>query len=71
MQKERGIVVEFKRILVPLDGSELAEKSLPYAQTLAQKFDAQLILCRILLIQLQNHTHPIYFGQGFDQRQIM
>jgi len=48
MRKERRIVVEFKRILVPLDDSELAEKSLPYAQTLAQKFDAQLILSRIL-----------------------
>ena len=37
-----------KKILVPLDGSELAEKALPYAQALAQKFEAQLILVRIL-----------------------
>lgn len=41
-------MVRFKRILVPLDGSMLAEKSLPYAQALAQKFDAQLILNRVL-----------------------
>ena len=42
------MVVEFNRILVPLDGSMWAEKSLPYAQALAQKFDAQLLLGRIL-----------------------
>lgn len=37
-----------KKILLPLDGSRLAEKALPYAQSLAQKFEAQLILARIL-----------------------
>jgi nucleotide-binding universal stress UspA family protein len=34
----------FKKILVPLDGSKLAEKALPYAEALAQKFEAELIL---------------------------
>ncbi len=38
----------FRRILVPLDGSELAEKALPYAKTLAQKYEAELLLLRIL-----------------------
>jgi universal stress protein A len=38
----------FKRILVPLDGSKLAEKALPYAGVLAQKFEAELILVRVL-----------------------
>lgn len=37
-----------KKILVPLDGSELAEKALPYAENLAQKFNAELILVRSL-----------------------
>lgn len=32
------------KILVPLDGSILAEKALPYAEALAQKFEAELIL---------------------------
>ena len=32
------------KILVPLDGSTLAEKALPYAEALAQKFEAELIL---------------------------
>ena len=38
----------FKRILVPLDGSKLAEKALPYAEALAQKFEAELVLVRVL-----------------------
>ncbi len=37
-------VVMLRKIVVPLDGSELAERALPYAQALAQKFDARLIL---------------------------
>ena len=36
------------KILVPLDGSELAEKALPYAEALAQKFEAALILVWVL-----------------------
>lgn len=36
----------FKKILVPLDGSMLAEKALPYAVRLANRLDAQLYLIR-------------------------
>lgn len=39
---------ELRRILVPLDGSVLAEKALPMAMSLAQKFDSQIILLRVL-----------------------
>jgi nucleotide-binding universal stress UspA family protein len=41
-------MMSFKRILVPLDGSSLAEKALPVALALAQKFDSQIILLRVL-----------------------
>ena len=37
-----------KKILVPLDGSKLAEQALPYAKELAQKFDSELILLMVL-----------------------
>ena len=37
----------FKRILVPLDGSDLAEKILPKAKELADKYQAELILLRV------------------------
>ena len=37
----------FKKILVCLDGSELAEKILPYAVEEAVHFDAELVLFRV------------------------
>ncbi len=37
-----------EKILVPLDGSKLAEKALSYAGTLAQKFEADIILVRVI-----------------------
>jgi len=36
-----------KRVLVPLDGSERAEKVLPYAAEYARLFDAELVLMRV------------------------
>ena len=38
----------FKKLLVPLDRSELAEKALPYAVSLAEKYQAELILLVIV-----------------------
>ncbi len=38
----------FKRILVPLDGSELAEIALPYAEDLAGAFGAEIVLLHVL-----------------------
>ena len=37
-----------QKILVPLDGSKLAEEALPYAESLAQKFEAEVILVLVL-----------------------
>ena len=34
----------YKKILVPLDGSELAEKALDHAEKLAKTFDSEIIL---------------------------
>lgn len=39
----------YKRILVPLDGSELAEKVLPHAQALAKSEGAELVILRVPL----------------------
>ncbi|MFN2165877.1 MAG: universal stress protein [Anaerolineae bacterium] len=39
----------YKRILVPLDGSALAEAALPHAATLASRFDAEVILLRVVV----------------------
>jgi nucleotide-binding universal stress UspA family protein len=41
-------VVEFKAVLVPLDGSPLSETALPVAAAIAWKFESQIILLRAL-----------------------
>jgi nucleotide-binding universal stress UspA family protein len=38
----------YQRILLPLDGSEMAEQALPYAVTQAKHFGATLILLRVI-----------------------
>ena len=38
----------YRRILLPLDGSSLAEEALPYAIAQAGRFKAELILLRVL-----------------------
>lgn len=38
----------YKTILIPLDGSELAEAALPHAVELAQKFGSKIILLRVV-----------------------
>jgi nucleotide-binding universal stress UspA family protein len=40
----------YKRILVPLDGSELAKKALDHAEKLAQTFDSEIILFQVVPI---------------------
>lgn len=38
----------YHKILVPLDGSERAEKILPYVEALVQKFDTELVLIQVV-----------------------
>ena len=38
----------YKRILLTLDGSDLAEQALPYAVAQAERFQSELILLRVL-----------------------
>lgn len=44
----------YKKILVPLDGSELAKKALDEAEKLAKVFDSEIILLQVV------HFMPIY-----------
>lgn len=37
----------YKKILVPLDGSELAEAALPYAEKLAGRLSSEIILTKV------------------------
>jgi nucleotide-binding universal stress UspA family protein len=51
-------MIEIKRILVPLDGSPLAERALPLAKTLAQKFECQIILLEVLHFLIPTMSVP-------------
>jgi nucleotide-binding universal stress UspA family protein len=53
----------YKKILVPLDGSDLAEAALPHARTLAQCYDAEIVLLRVPVPHLREH--PPTMGQLF------
>lgn len=39
--------IMYSKILVPLDGSALAELALPHAEALAQRFESELLLLRV------------------------
>jgi len=49
----------YRRVLIPLDGSPLAEQALPHAIAQAEQFGAELILLRILkpLPQIDGLSH--------------
>ncbi len=39
----------YSKLLAPLDGSELAERALPHAKTLAKQFDSKVSLLRVVM----------------------
>ncbi len=57
-------VTPYQRLLVPLDGSELAELALPYAEIWAKTFDAEVILLRV-------PTLPAYVSLGPDASMLV
>ena len=52
----------YTNILVPLDGSELAEGAIPYAHEIAQRSDANLFLLQVM----QPVNIPTYYLQAYD-----
>ncbi len=54
----------FERILLPLDGSELAEMTLPYGRELARKLDSELILFHVCGPghHQQERMHKVYLS---------
>jgi nucleotide-binding universal stress UspA family protein len=51
------VVRKYQKILVPLDGSKLAEKALPYAQSFTVKFGSEIILLSVRL-PAEDPYHP-------------
>ena len=58
----KGELVEFERLIVPLDGSELAESILPYAIKLCKTLDMELILAR--------SYHPNFPGSSIRMHDV-
>ena len=58
----QGELVEFQRLIVPLDGSELAESILPYVTTLCKTLGMELILVR--------SYNPHFPGSSIRKREI-
>jgi nucleotide-binding universal stress UspA family protein len=54
----------FRKILAPLDGSEFAEKSLPYVESLAQKYGAEVVMGWVILLRTYavSDFEPINYG---------
>ncbi len=49
----------YERILLPLDGSPLAEQALPHAAAMAERFQAELILLKVLVPLASNLNLPL------------
>ena len=62
----------YQKILVPLDGSELAEKALRHAAALAKSLNAQIILLRVVvfptrdfdIIPMEAAVSPAMFAEA-------
>jgi nucleotide-binding universal stress UspA family protein len=50
----------FKKVLVPLDGSELAETVLPYVEDLGQRCAAEVILLRVVRMPADKTASDVY-----------
>lgn len=57
----------FKRILVPLDGSELAESVIPFASYLARIYTATLVLFHVVEKNTQGAVHGQHHIQQADE----
>jgi nucleotide-binding universal stress UspA family protein len=60
----------FKRILIPLDGSELAERSLPLALQIAQAQGGELILMRVPLAEKMMTAYPAEYSLLWPEQSL-
>jgi nucleotide-binding universal stress UspA family protein len=49
----------FEKLIVPTDGSELAEVALPYAEELAGRLDSEVVLLNICESEEQRVSHML------------
>lgn len=51
--------MSYKRLLVPLDGSELAERAIPYAQAIAKNKGSEVILFTVSIASVEQLDRPM------------
>lgn len=64
---------EYRKILVPLDGSGFAEVALPHAQAIAERTGATLVLVRVvepLAYQLPPELRYVVDANALDKRRV-
>src|SRR4030042_494361 len=49
----------YKKLLVPLDGSELAERAIPYAQAIAKTRSSEVILFTVSIASVEQLDRPM------------
>ena len=49
----------YRRVLVPLDGSELAERAIPYARTIAKTKGSELVLFTVSIASVEQLDRPM------------
>jgi nucleotide-binding universal stress UspA family protein len=59
-ERKTGEAASLKRIMVPLDGSTLAELVLPEAEELARKMDLEMVLVRAYAVPTPLYTAETY-----------
>lgn len=59
-----------KHILIPLDGSELAEQALPHARCLADAFQASLVLIRVIEIGPYTGEQMNVIAAHYESQQV-
>ncbi len=64
----------YKKVVVPLDGSPLAEVALPYAEEVAGKMDSEIILLTVVASEeaeeYRSHYHYLGKMEDITQRQV-
>lgn len=57
----------YSQVLVPLDGSEVSERALPHAQSLANAFGAKVHLLQVISL---SHEYEAYLGGGEESPMV-
>jgi nucleotide-binding universal stress UspA family protein len=64
---EKKSAAGFKTIVVPLDGSPLAEQAIPHACELARRLDLEVVLLRVYAMPVMGFTAEDYYTPNLEE----